>query len=266
MPELAEVEFYRKQWAPGFGRRVVGVEVHAGARVFRGVPVARMVEELKGSVLQEGLAKGKQILFRFSGGRWLGVHLGMTGELATEGEKFASGKHDHLILRQRGRTLVFRDPRMFGRIRFSSGIGPPEWWEEMAPGVFERGFTVQRLAEVLQRCGRMPLKALLLRQEFFPGIGNWMADEILWRCGWAPFRRAGTLDLGEVRRLWREIRLVARVALARIGKDWGELPKGWLFHCRWKDGGRCPRTGGALVRQQVGGRTTCWSPQWQKVT
>ena len=35
MPELAEVEFYRRQWAGGIGRKIEGVHVNPGARVFR---------------------------------------------------------------------------------------------------------------------------------------------------------------------------------------------------------------------------------------
>ena len=41
-------------------------------------------------------------------------------------------------------------------------------------------------------------------------------------------------------------------------------PDAWLFNHRWRDGGRCPRTGRPLVRAEVGGRTTCWSPARQK--
>jgi formamidopyrimidine-DNA glycosylase len=35
MPELAEVEFFRKQWNPGLHNRVLSVEIHSGTRVYR---------------------------------------------------------------------------------------------------------------------------------------------------------------------------------------------------------------------------------------
>ncbi len=99
-------------------------------------------------------------------------------------------------------------------------------------------------------------------QERFPGVGNWMADEILWRAALHPRRPAGTLGPGETRALWRECRWVAREALQRIvGKEHRKLPGLVAFQApRWQDGGRCPRTGALLRREQVGGRTTCWSP------
>ena len=36
MPELAEVEYYRKQWDAGLGQRVVRIHLHPNTRVFRG--------------------------------------------------------------------------------------------------------------------------------------------------------------------------------------------------------------------------------------
>ncbi|GAB4250901.1 MAG: DNA-formamidopyrimidine glycosylase [Candidatus Methylacidiphilales bacterium] len=264
MPELAEVEYFRKRWAPGFGQRVIHVDLHASARVFRGCDAAALEQGLSGATLRNGWSRGKQMLFGFSGGRWLGVHLGMTGELAEEPPGFSPGKHDHLILRQHRRSLVFRDPRLFGRIRFDQSPEPPSWWQALPPGVLEAPFTRDYLAGAARRRAGTPLKAFLLLQEHFPGIGNWMADEILWRCQLAPQRKAGTLTPTDLRRLHREIRHVARTALRIIGETWGDLPDSWLFHHRWKDGGRCPRTGMVLVRETVGGRTTCWSPAWQR--
>ena len=46
----------------------------------------------------------------------------------------------------------------------------------------------EKVADFLQRRARAPIKAVLLMQERFPGIGNWMADEILWRAAIHPAR------------------------------------------------------------------------------
>jgi formamidopyrimidine-DNA glycosylase len=86
-----------------------------------------------------------------------------------------------------------------------------------------------------------------------------------------PARRAGSLDAAGVRRLWRECRQVCRLALA-ANAGWGDdlpsalnvrIPRSWLFHHRWEDGGRCPRTGAPLKRAVIAGRMTCWSPALQ---
>jgi len=275
MPELAEVELYRRVWDAGIGERVLAVELHAGKRIFRGTDTRALTRALTGAVLRGSEAHGKQMLFRFEPDAWLGLHLGMTGKLRVDGKGARAAlrglrtdagdgpRHDHLVLAQRDRRLVFADARLFGRVRFHQGAGPPDWWTSLPPGVLSRRFTEAWVAEFLRRRARSPIKPVLLMQERFPGIGNWMADEILWRAGIHPRTPAGALPPEAVRALRREIRAVARGALRALRDTERRLPARWLFHQRWGDGGKCPRTGAPLVRETIGGRTTCWSPARQ---
>lgn len=274
MPELAEVEFYRKRWQQAAAsRRLTSVRLHPAAKVFRGVPPAAVRRALTGARFLSSAAQAKQMLFRFSGGAWLGLHLGMSGELRVEPADYAPQRHDHLVLVTARRALVFADPRMFGRVQFHRGAAPA-WWTRIAPPILSPAFTTAAVAAFLRRRARAPIKAVLLMQERFPGVGNWMADEILWRAAIHPRRRAGSLTPAEVRVLWRESRRVCRLALRTIAGRDGDLPPelnvripdSWLFNHRWEDGGRCPKTGGPLVREEVGGRTTCWSPRRQKLS
>ncbi|MSU63269.1 MAG: hypothetical protein EXS31_12875 [Pedosphaera sp.] len=114
-----------------------------------------------------------------------------------------------------------------------------------------------------RRHARRPVKAALLMQDGFPGVGNWMADEILWRARLDPRRLSGSLEPTAVLRLWRTVRTVCRGALRSIGRDFSDPPKGWLFHQRWHDGGVCPRHRAPLRRAQVATRTTAWCPECQ---
>jgi formamidopyrimidine-DNA glycosylase len=120
------------------------------------------------------------------------------------------------------------------------------------------------MSEFLSRHGRAPLKAVLLLQRGFPGVGNWMADEVLWRASLAPAHLAGKLDAGETKRLFRALLFVCRVAMRTVGHDYRDPPAGWLVHRRWRRGGHCPRDGAALRHRQIGGRTTCWCPSCQR--
>lgn len=274
MPELAEVEFYRKRWAlAATGHRIEAVVAHATSRPLRHLALAPLRRAITGARLESSTAAAKQMHFRFSSGAWLGVHLGMSGELFTAPPDFLPGKHDHLALRTRDRTLVYRDPRMFGRIEFHTGPVDPPWWARIAPPVLSDAFTVAAVTAFLHRRRRAPIKAVLLMQDRFPGIGNWMADEILWRAGLHPAQPAGSLRPAEARRLWRECRQVCRQALVAISGRGDDLPADlnvgipttWLFRHRWEDGGRCPMTGVLLRRATIGGRTSCWSPARQKL-
>lgn len=265
MPELAEVDYYRRQWDPGLGKKICAIKIHADKRLFRGVNTAAFIGALTEAKLLTSYAHGKQMLFQFSTA-CVGVHLGMTGELFTKKLPYAPDKHDHLVLETQTHALVFRDPRLFGRVRFDAGKKLPAWWTALPPQVLDGVFTNETLTAFLSRRKKAPIKAVLLMQERFPGIGNWMADEILWRASIHPAQSAGSLDKRQTTRLYKEIKQVCHDAMEVIAPDWSEPPDSWLFNHRWKDGGICPKTGKPLVREEIGGRTTCYSPARQKLT
>ncbi len=263
MPELAEVEYFRHRWDAGLRQRITAVALHGAKRVFRGCDAAALESALRGATLLGSEARGKQMLFRFSKNAWIGLHLGMTGKLSVEPADHEPGKHEHLVLFQKRQALVFTDARMFGRVRFHLGKTAPAWWSGLPPAVTSREFTLARLGGILQKRARAPLKAVLLMQEFFPGIGNWTADEILWQAALHPRRSAGGLDVAETRTLWRTARAVCRTALRTIGVDWSDPPRGWLIHQRWSKRGRCPQHDTPLERATIGGRTTAWCARCQ---
>jgi formamidopyrimidine-DNA glycosylase len=264
MPELAEVEYFRKRWDVGFGKKVVLVRLHGEKRVFRGTNVRALEHQLIKHRLLCSVARGKQMLFVFSGKNWLGIHLGMSGNLRVERPGFEPGKHDHLVLEQESNALVFRDARQFGRVRFHHGKAAPAWWEESAPEIHSPAFSKSLVNAFVRRHGRAPIKAVLLLQSGFPGIGNWMADEILWRAQIAPWRKAGALKTHELTVLWRKVRFVSRASLRTIGCDNSDPPKDWLLHERWRNGGKCPRHRTRLRRATIGARTTAWCPRCQR--
>jgi formamidopyrimidine-DNA glycosylase len=105
---------------------------------------------------------------------------------------------------------------------------------------------------------RAPLKAVLLDQARVAGIGNLLADEILWRAGLDPRRAARSLDPAEVRALARTIRATVGTLTRRGGSHTGDLGP------ERTPGGHCPRDGTALERATVGGRTTWWCPVHQR--
>ena len=114
---------------------------------------------------------------------------------------------------------------------------------------------------------KSPIKAVLLDQSFAAGIGNWIADEVLYQAGIAPKRRASTLSAAEAGRLRARIRSVIGGAV-RAGSDSDRFPRWWLFHRRWghRRGGPSATTvrGEHIRHETVGGRTTAWVPSAQR--
>lgn len=264
MPELAEVEFFRRRWDVGIGKPITRVHINAQKRVARGIDALAMQKALPGAKFLRSEGHGKKMLFRFSGDAWLGLHLGMTGKLLVEGADLTPSKHDHLVLFQKERALVFNDSRQFGRIQFHIGKAAPPWWRELPPQPHEAEFKRAFVEEFFARRRKVPVKAALLMQEAFAGIGNWMADEILWRARILPKRRVESLSAAEVAELWKQTRWVARQAIKHVAPGHADLPKGWLFNERWSKRGICPRDRSLLKRAEVGGRTTAWCPVCQK--
>jgi len=264
MPELAEVEWYRKQWNAGRGEAIVDLRLHAQKRVFRGMNTEMLPKHLVGEKLLRSTTRGKRMLFKFSGDNWLGIHLGMTGKIRVESENFHPSKHDHLVFYQRERALVFTDSRQFGRVRFHHGSDEPDWWKSDVPEILSPGFDQGFVDRFLDRHRKAPIKAVLLLQDGFSGIGNWMADEILWRAKILPSKRTGKLNGAEKCSLFQATKFVVQKSLETLGRDFSDPPRNWLIHQKWKRDGVCPRHHTRLRRETIGGRTTAWCPRCQE--
>ncbi|MEP7013999.1 MAG: DNA-formamidopyrimidine glycosylase family protein [Verrucomicrobiota bacterium] len=264
MPELAEVEWYRKRWDPGSGDVVVDVSLHPKKYVFRGTNTDSLRENLVGQKPIKSTRRGKQMLFQYSGDNWLGIHLGMTGKTHVEGTGFRPGKYDHLVIYQPSRALVFTDPRQLGHVRFHHGLKEPIWWKRAAPEIDSREFDQKFFEGFLDRHRKAPIKAVLLLQNGFPGIGNWMADEILWRAKILPSKRVEKLTARERVRILHTSKFVVKRSLETLGKDFSDPPRNWLIHQKWKRGGVCPLHRIPLHHATIGGRTTAWCRRCQK--
>ena len=79
MPELAEVDYYRRQWNPGLNSKVLRIHLHGEKRIFRGNDLS-LFPKIAGQKLTSSESAGKQMLFRFTNNFWLGLHLGMTSD------------------------------------------------------------------------------------------------------------------------------------------------------------------------------------------
>jgi formamidopyrimidine-DNA glycosylase len=264
MPELAEVEWYRKQWDAGVGKKIVALRLHAQKRIFRGTSPPALQRNLVGEKLLRSSTRGKRMLFEFSRDSWLGLHLGMTGKIHLAPANFRPNKHDHLVLYQRERALVFTDSRQFGRVRFHHGPTSPDWWSDDVPEISSPRFNRKFVEHFLNRHGKAPIKAVVLLQNGFSGIGNWMADEILWRAQIHPVTPAGKLTARQRDAFFRGTKFVARESLRTLGQGNSDPPSKWLIHQKWKRKGVCPRDGTLLRRASIGGRTTAWCPKCQR--
>jgi formamidopyrimidine-DNA glycosylase len=209
MPELPEVETVVRTLRPAIvGRKILNAEI-TGKRILIG---SRRAAEsgLAGRKILGIERHGKFIAIRLDRG-WLVVHLGMTGRLLINGEL---SKWTHAIFTLDRGSLVYEDPRQFGRIEYSVDL--PERVQALGPEPLE--VTLEEFTHRLKQ-RKSPVKAVLLNQAVVRGVGNIYADETLFRAGVSPLRIAASLRPDRVKRIWLAMREVLAEAIASRGSS-----------------------------------------------
>jgi formamidopyrimidine-DNA glycosylase len=259
VPELPEVEAYRRLAEAALGREIVEVGAPDAWFLKGGADAAALEAALEGHSFLAARRIGKLPLLDTSAGAVLGLHFGMTGRLHLDGRAgvdrllYASARDGpgwdrFTVTFADGGELRVRDPRRLGGVFLDpdeARLGPDAL--DLAPAGLRRALGASTT----------PLKARLMDQGRLAGVGNLLADEVLWRAGLDPRRAAGSLTPAEVRRLHRHLRAAVSDLVARGGSHTGDL-----MPAR-RPGGACPRDGAALRRDRVGGRTTWWCPVHQ---
>jgi len=260
VPELPEVEAYRALAETARGREITAVAAPDPWYLKGGVDARSLRNALVGRRLASSRRIGKLLLLDLEGGPTLGLRFGMTGRLVLDGVpgvealRYTSNAErpgwDRFALDlDRGGRLAVRDPRRLGGVILDpdeSRLGPD------ALAVRPAGL------RAALKGSAAPLKARLMDQSRLAGVGNLIADEVLWRAGLDPARPAQSLSDAELHRLARVLRTVIEQLVARGGSHRGDLGPARV------PGGRCPRDGAALVRRTIGGRTTWSCPLHQR--
>jgi formamidopyrimidine-DNA glycosylase len=255
---MLEVETYRRQADAVVGRTIVGVDA-PDAWYVKNVDPTALVAALTGTRVEGTRRTGKLLVLDLDDGARLGLRFGMTGRLLVDGTasidrlEYSSTRSDpaweRFTLRfDGGGDLRMVDPRRLGGV----SLDP----DESVLGPDALTLTATSLAAALGR-STAPLKARLMDQARIAGIGNLLADEMLWRAGLDPARPAGSLSEVELEDLAEAIATTLAELDDRGGSHTGDLRAGVLAD------GHCPLDGTELQRRTIGGRTTWSCPKHQ---
>jgi formamidopyrimidine-DNA glycosylase len=265
MPELPEAESARAVIErTALDRKIAAVD-DTDSYVCRPHPVGQIAAAITGTTLTAAHRRGKTLWCDTGDGPVLGIHLGMSGKIViadpdgteTDGGDYwergrAPGDYRHTrfsLTFTDGGTLRLIDPRRLGRIRLDPVL------ENLGPDAAT--ITEAQFATAIER-GHAPLKARLLDQHALAGIGNLLADDILWRAGLSPAHPVDALTGPDRQHLYQALGDTIGEAL----RDGGVHTLPLVPHRR--PGGHCPRDGAELRRTKVGGRTTFWCPAHQR--
>jgi formamidopyrimidine-DNA glycosylase len=251
LPELPDVEGFRRVARKAAGRRIEDVDVLDGAllRAGRGRTIV-------GTHFGDPLRHGKWLVFPAGDAEVL-MHFGMTGRLDWERRGSERHRHDRIVFVCRGGELRYRNMRRFGGVWISKR-GRERVTGPLGPDAAE--VDRERFRKLLGR-RRGGIKAALMDQRLIAGLGNLMVDEITWRARLNPRAQVAHLSRRRVDRLWEAMDEVVRESLPT-----GRVPpaEGWLTGVRDSREPTCPRCGARIRKSTVAGRTTAWCPRCQR--
>jgi len=270
MPELPEVETIRRSLLTVVvGAHVTKVTVR-DRRLRR--PIADDLEErLRGRRIRSIGRRGKYLLFHLEPPATLLVHLGMSGALELREVGLPLRLHDHVRITLDGTTdMVFNDPRRFGLLCIRNDAQFEEL-NDMAPDPFSRDWSAEHL-RALTRHRRLPIKNLLMDQRVVGGVGNIYANEMLYRAGIRPSRRAGSLTRREIEALAHAARAVLTEAVQLGGSSISDFRDGrgrpGYFQLQLavyqRKGEPCPRCAAPIKRVTLAGRSSFYCPKCQR--
>lgn len=282
MPELPEVETVARGLRQAIlGRRILSVTL--GKTDFIDDPIA-LEQHLPGRTVEAIERYGKFMLLRLSavaganGNRRKGdakqasllVHLGMTGQMAPSPAAKPREKHTHVcLLLDDGRELRYTDARRFGRIAYLTEVPLAEELTRVGADPLEIG-KEEFVKKIRERRARV--KALLLNQSVFGGVGNIYADESLWRAKIHPAQLAATLTRRKAKTLWRALQEILRKAIVLRGSSISDFldaagEPGEYQRCHrayGREGEHCHRCKTAIRRGLVAGRSSYFCPHCQR--
>ena len=271
MPELPEVETIRRDLEPLIlGRRITNVDVDpATIHLLVGAPIETLRENLIGRTIEAVHRRGKYLMLGLDDGRWLVIHLRMTGRLIWRTREAPDEQYQRAKIElDNGHDLRWSDLRKFGTWRLHESAA--EVIDKLGPEPIDAALTLKIFRERLAN-RTAAVKAVLLDQRRFAGLGNIYVDEALYEAGIRPDTPAGMLSPAAIKRLFASSRSVLERGIENRGasfKDYvdgqGE-PGSQHMHVQVfrRTGKPCYACGSEIRRTIVGGRSTHWCPKCQ---
>jgi formamidopyrimidine-DNA glycosylase len=299
MPELPEVEALRYQLENYcLECQITEVTIHEVGNGPRHGLIDDLV--LKDSVGIENLLMGNKILEVKRKGKYLWVllshenlqdrpyfvvfHFGMTGSFVFKGRELPvyqsfqisstwPPKFTKLLIKfKNGEEVAFCDPRRLGRIKvFQNEVAlESDILAPLAKDCLSDVITGEYIFSQVQKSG-CPIKTLLLdQQKVCCGIGNWVADEILYHSRIHPGTKSNQLSQIQCNHLSEAITMVITTACG-VHANSALFPPDWIFHHRWekRSSGQSSterRLQGHIVRYEtINGRTSAYIPELQRL-
>ncbi len=229
MPELPEVETTVRCMRSEF----LGYKI-SSAKFYRKnlrdpMPVKQIQAHGVGSTIVDIERRGKYILMHTAKNSFV-IHLGMTGNILSRGDKKPAQKHTHFVFElknpktKKTKCLHYVDARRFGRL----DLLPRENWQEhryfasMGPEPLE----IRSLGKHLYAAStskKTTIKSFVMDQRTVVGVGNIYACEALFLTGIHPLAAANSINAKTYSLLAKNIKKVLKKAIEQGGTSFRDF-------------------------------------------
>ncbi|XP_038984108.1 formamidopyrimidine-DNA glycosylase isoform X3 [Phoenix dactylifera] len=277
MPELPEVEAARRAIEEHcLGKKITRCSAAEDPKVIDGVSPSDFESSLVGKTILAALRKGKNLWLRLDSPPFPTFQFGMTGAIYIKGvavtkykrsavsstDEWPSKYSKVFIELDDGLELSFTDKRRFAKVRLLEDPESVPPISELGPDALNELMQVNEFVDSLSK-KKIAIKALLLDQSYISGIGNWIADEVLYQARIHPLQIASSLSRESCESLHRCMEEVIQLAV-EVDADSSHFPIEWLFHFRW--GKKFGKVNGKKIDFiTAGGRTSAYVPELQKL-
>ncbi|XP_047171874.1 formamidopyrimidine-DNA glycosylase isoform X3 [Vigna umbellata] len=246
MPELPEVEAARRAVEENcVGKKIKKCIVADDSKVIDAVSRSDFEASVLGKLIVAAHRKGKNMWLQLDSPPFPSFQFGMAGAVYIKGvavtkykrsavkdeDEWPSKYSKFFIELDDGLELSFTDKRRFAKVRLLEDPTSVPPVSELGPDALFEQMTLEKFTESLHK-RKTEIKALLLDQSYISGIGNWVADEVLYQARIHPRQAASSLSDASCSTLYKCIKEVIHLAV-EVDADCSRFPLEWLFHFRW---------------------------------
>nr|XP_043637382.1 formamidopyrimidine-DNA glycosylase-like [Erigeron canadensis] len=278
MPELPEVEAVRRAIHLNcIGKKIIRSVIADDVKVIVDVSRSDFEASLTGKTIVAAHRKGKHMWIQLDSPPFPSFQFGLTGEMYIKGVAAAKYKRSSVkdidnwpskyskffIELDDGLEVSFTDKIRFARVRLlkNPAYEPPIF--ALGPDALLEPMTEDELFKSMSK-KKTSIKKLILDQGFISGVGNWIADEVLYQSRIHPLQIASSISKEQCAALHKSLKEVIEFAV-EVNADYDRLPADWLCHSRWgKKPGKI--NGHKIEFIEAGGRTSAYVPELQKLS
>ncbi len=254
MPELPDLEVFSRNLQKSLsGKKLKKIAVINKSKIKSSEKEFRKALETR--QLENVYREGKELRFKFSDNKVLGLHLMRNGRIYLFDNK---NDHKYTII-----ELLFADNTGLALTDFQGmAVASLNPVEKNSPDALSAEINFKFLKDRLSKT-RTTIKNLLLDQKMIRGIGNAYADEILWDALISPLSVSNKIPDEKIKALAKSVKKVLANAIRQIRKEHPDIINGEIkdflqIHNAKKK--QSPR-GGIIRHQTIGGRKTYYTDE-----